>query len=336
MKIKQILLAARPKGLPVASNFETVDAILPELQDGEVMVKPLYFSVDPYMRGRMNDARSYIPPFQVGEPIESAGVAEVTHSKSAAFKTGDKVMSNGPRPFLPWATAAIFPAENLRKIDDSIPLTYYLGLLGVPGLTAYFGLVDIGKPKAGETVVVSGAAGAVGIVVGQIARILGCRAVGIAGGAEKIKLLTDTFSFDAAIDYKGNHNMEAAIAAACPNGVDIYFDNVGGDISDAVIKHLNFFARVPLCGQIALYNSTEVPVGPRIQPIMVTRSILMQGFIISNYVSRFGEGFKQLSEWVKEGKIKYTETVEEGFDQLPAALLGLFSGRNSGKMVVKV
>ncbi|SKD08735.1 hypothetical protein SAMN05660461_4611 [Chitinophaga ginsengisegetis] len=333
MKIKQILLAARPKGLPVASNFETVDAILPELQEDEVMVKPLYFSVDPYMRGRMNDAKSYIPPFQVGEPIESTGVAEVTNSKSALFKAGDKVMGN---PFLPWATAAIFPAAHLRKIDDSIPLTYYLGVLGVPGLTAYFGLADIGKPQAGETVVVSGAAGAVGIAVGQIAKIMGCRAVGIAGGAEKVKMLTDTFGFDAAIDYKGNTNMDAAIAAACPNGVDIYFDNVGGDISDAVIKHLNFFARVPLCGQIALYNSTEVPVGPRIQPIMVTRSILMQGFTIGNYSSRFGEGFKQLSEWVKAGKIKYTETVEEGFDRLPTALLGLFSGRNSGKMVVKV
>jgi NADPH:quinone reductase len=336
MKIKQILLAARPKGLPDTANFKTVETTLPELMPGEVLVKPLYLSVDPYMRGRMNDSKSYIPPFQVGEPIESGGVAEVAESKDDRFKAGEVVMSSGPRPFLPWATAAIFPGNHLRKVDNSIPLTYYLGLLGVPGLTAYFGMVDIGKPKAGETVVVSGAAGAVGIVVGQIAKILGCRAVGIAGGAEKIKLLTDTFGFDAAIDYKGNADMDGAIAAACPNGVDIYFDNVGGDISDAVIRHLNFFARVPLCGQIALYNVTEVPTGPRIQPIMVTRSILMQGFIIGNYATRFGEGVKQLSEWVKEGKIKYTETVVEGFDQLPAALLGLFSGKNSGKMVVKV
>jgi NADPH-dependent curcumin reductase CurA len=336
MKIKQILLAARPKGLPGADTFKTVETSLPELMPGEVLVKPLYFSVDPYMRGRMNDAKSYIPPFQVNEPIESGGVAEVTESKDDHFKPGDTVMSSGPRPFLPWATATIFPGTHLRKIDNSIPLTYYLGLLGVPGLTAYFGLVDIGKPKAGETVVVSGAAGAVGIIVGQIAKILGCRAVGIAGGAEKIKLLTDTFGFDAAIDYKGNADMDGAVAAACPNGVDVYFDNVGGDISDAVVRHLNFFARVPLCGQIALYNETEIPMGPRIQPIMVTRSILMQGFIIGNYANRFGEGMKQLSEWIKAGKIKYTETVVEGFDQLPEALLGLFSGRNSGKMVVKV
>ncbi|HEY9257119.1 NADP-dependent oxidoreductase [Chitinophaga sp.] len=336
MKIKQILFAARPKGLPEAANFQTVETTLPELMPGEVLVKPLYFSVDPYMRGRMNDSKSYIPPFQVGQPIESGGVAEVVDSKDDQFKAGETVMSSGPRPFLPWATAAIFPGNHLRKIDNSIPLTYYLGLLGVPGLTAYFGMVDIGKPKAGETVVVSGAAGAVGIVVGQIAKIMGCRAVGIAGGAEKIKLLTDTFGFDAAIDYKGNADMDGALAAACPNGVDIYFDNVGGEISDAVIRHLNFFARVPLCGQIALYNATEVPIGPRIQPFMVTRSILMQGFIIGNYATRFGEGVKQLSEWIKAGKIKYTETVVEGFDQLPTALLGLFSGKNSGKMVVKV
>lgn len=336
MKIKQILLAARPQGMPTATTFKTVETTLPQLMPGEVLVKPLYFSVDPYMRGRMNDARSYIPPFQVDEPIESAGVGEVIESQDDQFTVGEIVMSSGPRPFLPWATAAIFPAGHLRKTDNSIPPTYYLGLLGVPGLTAYFGMMDIGKPKAGETVVVSGAAGAVGIVVGQIAKIMGCRAVGIAGGAEKIKLLTDTFNFDAAIDYKGNQDIDAAVAAACPNGVDIYFDNVGGDISDAVIRHLNFFARVPLCGQIALYNSTEVPVGPRIQPIMVTRSILMQGFTIGNYATRFGEGVKQLAGWVKEGKIKYTETVVEGFDELPTALLGLFSGKNSGKMIVKV
>ncbi|NLU93625.1 NADP-dependent oxidoreductase [Chitinophaga sp. Ak27] len=336
MQIKQILLASRPQGLPDDHTFNTVKSSLREPQHGEVLVKPLYFSVDPYMRGRMNDAKSYIPPFQVGEPIESAGVGEVITSRDDQFKTGDLVMATGARPFLPWATAAIFPGTHLRKIDHSIPPTYYLGLLGVPGLTAYFGLVDIGKPKAGETVVVSGAAGAVGIIVGQIAKIMGCRAVGIAGGAEKVKLLTDTFHFDAAIDYKDNPNLDAAIAAVCPNGIDVYFDNVGGDISDAVMRHLNFFARVPLCGQIALYNVTEVPVGPRIQPLMVTRSVLMQGFTIGNYSARFGEGVKQLSEWIKAGQIKYTETVIEGFDQLPNALLGLFSGKNSGKMVVKV
>ncbi|WP_143310952.1 NADP-dependent oxidoreductase [Chitinophaga vietnamensis] len=336
MKIKQILLASRPKGLPTSANFKFVDTELPAPQAGEVLVKPVYFSVDPYMRGRMNEGKSYIPPFEVGMPITSGCVAEVSSSQDERFQAGDMVMLATSRPLMPWATAIVYPAEQLRKVDSSIPLTYYLGLLGMPGLTAYFGLMDIGKPKAGETVVISGAAGAVGIVVGQIAKLQGCRVVGIAGGADKVKMLTDQFGFDAAIDYKNNKDMKAAVAAACPNGVDIYFDNVGGEISDAVMLNLNFHARVPLCGQIALYNATELPNGPRPQPLLVTRSILMQGFVIGNYASRFEEGFKALFAWVKAGKLKYTETVEEGFDHLPEALLGLFSGRNSGKMIVKV
>ncbi|MEC5144629.1 hypothetical protein UNH65_13835 [Chitinophaga sp. 180180018-2] len=336
MKVKQILLASRPNGLPTASNFKTTETSLPALNEGEVLIKPIYLSVDPYMRGRMNDGKSYIPPFVVGAPIESAGVGEVVESRAEQFKPGDRVLTTGARPFLPWATAAIFTAEQLRKTDPAVPPTYYLGVLGVPGLTAYFGIIDIGKPKPGETVVISGAAGAVGIAAGQIAKIMGCRVVGIAGGTEKIKLLTDNFNFDAAIDYKGNPDIRAAIGAACPNGVDIYFDNVGGEITDAVMYHLNFFARIPLCGQISQYNTTEESMGPRLLHILVTRSVLMQGFIIGNYASRFGEGIKQLSEWVKAGKIKYTETIVEGFDHLPDALLGLFSGKNSGKMVVKV
>lgn len=205
----------------------------------------------------------------------------------------------------------------------------------MPGLTAFFGLMDIGKPKAGETVVVSGAAGAVGILVGQIAKIQGCRVVGIAGGPEKTNMLLNEFGFDAVVDYKATTDLSAAIAHATPNGVDIYFDNVGGEISDAVIQQLNFHARIPLCGQIALYNNTEVALGPRIQPFLLTRSVLMQGFIVGNYASRFKEGIVQLAEWVKTGKLKYTETIVEGFDQLPAALLGLFSGNNTGKMIVK-
>lgn len=336
MKITQIQLASRPKGMPDASTFQTVETELPPLSEGEVLIKPMYFSVDPYMRGRMSDAKSYIPPFDINAPIESTGVAEVKESKDDRFKPGDLVMTGGGKNFFPWATAAVFSADHLRKIDASIPPTYYLGVLGVPGLTAYFGLLDIGKPKAGETVVVSGAAGAVGLIVGQIAKVQGCRVVGIAGGTEKVKMLTDEFNFDVAIDYKGNPDMAGAIASACPNGVDIYFDNVGGDISDAVMKHLNFFARIPVCGQIALYNSTEVPMGPRIQPTLTKFSVLMQGFTIGNYASRYAEGIQHLVEWVKTGKLKYTETIVEGFDKLPDALLGLFSGKNSGKMIVKV
>ena len=203
------------------------------------------------------------------------------------------------------------------------------------GLTAYFGLMHIGKPKAGETLVVSGAAGAVGVVVGQIAKIQGCRVIGIAGSDEKIKLLTEKFGFDVAINYKTAADMKKEIAYACPNGVDIYFDNVGGEISDAVISNINFNARIPLCGQISLYNSAEIPMGPRLQPMLLTRSVLMQGFIVSNFQSLFPEGIQQLAQWLKEGKLKFTETIVHGFDQLPTALLGLFKGDNTGKMIVE-
>ncbi|MCY7292763.1 MAG: NADP-dependent oxidoreductase, partial [Ferruginibacter sp.] len=203
------------------------------------------------------------------------------------------------------------------------------------GLTAYFGLMQIGKPTAGETVVVSGAAGAVGIVVGQIAKIQGCRVVGIAGSDDKIKMLTEEFGFDEAINYKTTPDMNKAIAAACPKGVDVYFDNVGGEISDAVIKNINFNARIALCGQISLYNSTETPMGPRLQPMLLTRSVLMQGFIVTNYQPQFSEGMKILAQWVKEGKLKFTETIQHGFENLPKALLGLFKGENTGKMIVE-
>lgn len=331
MKTEQIILNTRPKGLPTKENFQVQTVELPEVKDSEVQVKGLYYSVDPYMRGRMNDAKSYVPPYQVGSPIEGGVVAEVVESKSEQFKSGDKVIGN-----LPWATQAVVNSKALKKIDaDLAPASYYLGILGMPGLTAYFGMMDIGKPMKGETVVISGAAGAVGVVVGQIAKIKGCRVVGIAGSDSKIKMLKEEFGFDAAINYKTTENMTAAIAKACPDQVDVYFDNVGGDISDAVIKNINFHARIALCGQIALYNVTEVPVGPRIQPMLLTRSVLMQGFIVSNYQNRFDEGIKQLAQWLKEGKLKYTETTKEGFDHLPEALLGLFSGENYGKMIVK-
>ncbi|NSL86523.1 NADP-dependent oxidoreductase [Chitinophaga sp. Mgbs1] len=336
MDIKQILLASRPDGMPDMNNFSTTTATLPDITDGQVLVKPVYISVDPYLRGRMKEEKSYIPPFRINEPIESGGVGEVIASKDSRFREGDLVIPTGKKPFFPWATAAIFTGDTLRKTDPGVPPTYYLGILGMPGLTAYFGLMDIGKPKSGETVVVSGAAGAVGLVVGQIAKIQGCRVVGIAGGPEKIRLLTDEFNFDAAVDYKDNLNISAAIASACPNGVDVYFDNVGGPVSDAVMEHLNFFARIPVCGSISLYNSTETPTGPRVQPTLTKFSVLMQGFTIGNYAGRYHEGMQQLVEWVKAGKIRYRETIEEGFDKLPEALLGLFSGRNSGKMIVKV
>lgn len=329
---KQIVLASRPKGKPVLDNFETKNVQLPELKDNEMLLEALYFSVDPYMRGRMNDAKSYVAPFEVGQPITGGAVAKVVKSTIAHFKENDWVTGN-----LPWQELCISTEKGLVKIDPSLaPASYFLGVLGMPGLTAYFGFMHIGKPKKGETVVVSGAAGAVGLVVGQIAKLQGCRVVGIAGSDEKVHLLKEEFGFDEVFNYKTCSHLKKAIAEACPDAVDIYYDNVGGEISDAVISSINFNARIVLCGQIALYNSTEIPMGPRVQPMLLTRSVLMQGFIISNYQNQFSEGLEQLATWLKEGKLKYKETIVQGFDQLPAALLGLFEGDNVGKMIVEV
>ena len=329
---KQIVLSSRPKGKPILENFETKNVELPELADKEILLEAMYFSVDPYMRGRMNDAKSYVPPFELGKPISGGVIAKVVKSNSINFKENDIVSGN-----LPWQQHCISTENSIVKIDTSIaPASYFLGVLGMPGLTAYFGLMQIGKPKNGETVVVSGAAGAVGLVVGQIAKMHGCRVVGIAGSDEKVKLLKKEFGFDEVINYKTCTDLKKAITKACPKAVDIYYDNVGGETSDAVISNINFNARIVLCGQIALYNSTEIPMGPRLQPMLLTRSVLMQGFINSNYQSQFSEGTKQLAMWVQQGKLKYKETIVKGFDKLPAALLGLFEGDNIGKMIVEI
>ena len=331
MKTQQIVLASRPKGMPDDHTFRFENIEIPALQKGEVLLKGLYYSVDPYMRGRMNDAKSYSAPFEVDKPIVGGVVAEVEDSNDTELKKGDIVTG-----MLPWSEKIVSAGDKVKKIDTSFaPPSYYLSILGMPGLTAYFGLVHIGKPKEGETVVVSGAAGAVGIVVGQIAKIHGCRVIGIAGSDEKLEMLKEKFGFDEGINYKTTPDMKKAIAEVCPDGVDIYFDNVGGEISDAVIDNINFHARIALCGQISLYNSTETPTGPRIQPKLLTHSVLMQGFIVANFSEQFPEGMKKLEGWVKEEKLKYTETIIEGFDKLPEAMLALFSGGNTGKMVVK-
>jgi NADPH:quinone reductase len=328
---KQILLAMRPTGMPTLSNFRTKTIQVPEMVQGEVLIKGMYYSVDPYMRGRMNDTKSYVAPFQVNHPLEGSVVARVEMSNSPDFKEGDTVIGR-----LPWQEQISIEGKFLTKVDTSrVEASHYLGLLGMTGLTAYLGLTQIGKPVAGETVVVSGAAGAVGSVVGQIAKILGCRVVGIAGSDYKATMLKEQFGFDEVINYKTSKDLSKAIGAACPNGVDIYFDNVGGEISDAVMSHINFHARIPVCGQIALYNASEVPMGPRVQSMLVMRSALMQGFLVSNYQSLFPEATAQLTQWIKEGNLKFSETIVHGFTQLPAALLGLFKGENTGKMMVE-
>lgn len=333
MDTEQIVLASRPHGVPTQDNFGRQSVILPELQDGEVLLRSLYISVDPYMRGRMNGKKTYIDPFEVNQPITGSVVAEVTQSKSNDLHPGDKVIG-----MLPWATYSVARADTVRKIPDkpALPPSYYLGVVGMPGLTAYVGLILICEPQPGETVVVSGAAGAVGLVVGQIAKIIGCRVVGITGSDEKARLLKEEYGFDAAINYKTASDLSQAVEQACPKGVDCYFDNVGGDITDAVMQHINFNARIAICGQIALYNEVNLSTGIRLLPYILSKSALMRGFIVGNYRKYFPEALNQLMGWVEEGKIKYTETVINGFDRLPDAFIGLFTGKNTGKMIVKV
>ena len=269
--------------------------------------------------------------FELNKPLQSTIVAQVVESNHADFNVGEYVTAN-----LDWKEFQVSKGAGLNKVDETVAdLSAYLGVLGMTGLTAYFGLTEIGHPKAGETVVVSGAAGAVGSIVGQIAKILGCKVIGLAGSEEKVNLLKSRFGFDEAINYKTTENMTEAIAKAAPNGVDVYFDNVCGEISDAVLANINKFARIPLCGSISHYNDTEVELGPRIQSTLVKNSVLMQGFIVSNYSSKFKEGMEQLSHWLQEGKLDYIETIVEGFDQIPQAFIDLFEGKNSGKMIVK-
>jgi NADPH:quinone reductase len=273
-----------------------------------------------------------VPPYKLHEPILGGVVAEVVESRNSQLPQGTVVMGN-----LPWQTYSVSNGKGLTPVDPNLaPLSYHLGILGMPGLTAYCGLLFIGDPKPGETVVVSGAAGAVGTVVGQIARIKGCRVVGIAGSDEKINYLKQDLGFDEAINYKTTSDIQQALATACPNGVDVYFDNVGGEISDAVYSLLNNFARIAVCGQISFYNATSPPTGPRVEPILLKTKSLMKGFIVSDYMDRFGEAATGLAGWLKEGKLQYEESIVEGFDQLPHAFLGLFKGENIGKQLVKV
>lgn len=331
-KNNQIVLAKRPQGMPDNDTFKFIETDLKEIADKEVQIRTIYVSVDPYMRGRMHDVASYIEPFKVNGVIEGGSIGEVVESKSASFKQGDVVIGS-----YGWQTSYIANENEIRKIDPSLaPISTHLGVLGMTGLTAYFGLLDIGEPKEGETVVISGAAGAVGSIVGQIAKIKGAHVVGIAGSEEKVKLLKEELNFDATINYRTTANMEEALKEACPNGVDIYFDNVGGEISDAVLTQINKNARIPICGAISSYNLETLDIGPRVQTKLVKKSALMKGFTLGDYSSRFNEGSTQLAQWFKEGKLTYRETIKEGFENIPDAFLDLFKGNNVGKQLVKV
>ncbi|HUX61538.1 MAG TPA: NADP-dependent oxidoreductase [Ignavibacteriaceae bacterium] len=329
---RQILLIKRPAGMPDESCFKLVTSSIPQPINGQVLLRTRYISVDPYMRGRMNDRKSYVPPYQLNEVMNGGVVGEVIESKSNNFVNGDFLVGN-----LGWQDYSIAGEKEVRKINPEIaPITTALGVLGMPGLTAYFGLLEIGQPQQNETVVVSGAAGAVGTIVGQIAKIHGCRVVGIAGSDKKTKYLIDELGFDNAINYRTIPNLKQALMGACPDGVDIYFDNVGGEISDAVLSLINNNARIPLCGQISLYNETQIPVGPRIQPQLLTHSALMKGFIVSNYTDRFEDGIRLLAHWIREKKLKYSEDIIHGLENTPKAFIGLFMGENLGKQLVKV
>ncbi len=327
-----ILLKKRPDGKPSLNDFEFTEIAMPQPGEGEILLKTKYVSVDPYLRGRMRDEKSYIPPFEIGKPLESGIIAEVVESNNKNFQKGDFV--NG---MLPWKKFQTSNGNGLNKVDnEKAPLKAYLGILGLTGITAYLGLKKIGKLEKGETLLVSGAAGAVGSVAGQIGKIKGCRVVGIAGSDEKVERIQEKFGFDAGINYNTAKDMKKAISEACPNGVDVYFDNVGGDILDAALANMNKFGRIINCGAISLYNKTETQTGPRVEPLLIKNSILMQGFIVRDFVKDFGPAQNQLAKWMEQDKLSYLETVVEGFENIPQAFIDLFEGKNKGKMIVVV
>lgn len=329
---RQFVLASRPEGMPKESDLRMVETQVPALRDGEVLLRALYLSVDPYMRGRMNAAKSYAPSVGIGELMVGGGVARVVESKNPGYAVGDVVNLQ-----MGWQEYAVSNGEGLRKIDPQIaPVSTALGVLGMPGLTAYFGLLEVCGVNAGETVVVSAAAGAVGSVVGQIAKIKGCRAVGIAGGEGKTRYVIDDCGFDGALDYKASADYQAAIKELCPGGVDVYFDNVGGPITDAVLANLNVRARIAICGQISQANDTQPSTGPRMWRHILVARARVQGFLVFDYAPRYGPALEQLGEWVRSGQIKYQEDIIEGFENMPRALIGLFRGENLGKRLLKI
>lgn len=326
---RQIILASRPMGMASSSNFQMISGPIPQPQEGEVLSKTLYLSVDPYMRNRMDEGPSYIEPFQLHEPITGGIIGQVIESNSLTFQAGDFVLG-----FSTWGDYFIAPANELKKIDlPEQSLSFALGILGMPGMTAYFGLLDIGNPKSGETLVVTAAAGAVGSVVGQIGKIKGCHVIGIAGNEEKVRYIQQELGFDKALNYKDPH-FEQKFIEATPQGVDIYFDNVGGSITDAVVSRINRHARIVICGQISMYNH-EKDIGPRLFPQLLVKSALAKGFIVDEYEKHFPEARGQIAKWIEEGKLKYQETIIKGLENTPRAFLALFSGENKGKQLVK-
>jgi NADPH-dependent curcumin reductase CurA len=327
---RQILLASRPEGEPTAATFRIADAPLPVPVDGEVLVRNLYLSIDPYMRSRLATAKSYAKHVEIGDVMVGQTVGEVVESRAAGFAPGDRVLTS-----LGWQLYGAAPAAALRKVDDRrVPLTYYLGALGMPGMTAWFGLREIGQPKPGETVVVSAASGAVGSVVGQIAKSMGCRVVGIAGGPEKCAYARDTLGFDACVDHRAGR-LHEDLAAACPDGVDVDFENVGGAVLDTVLRLMNPFSRVVLCGLVSDYNAVD-PYGLKNLRMVLVQRIRLQGMIVLDWADRYGEATAGLAALYAAGGLKYRETIAAGLETAPQALIDVLRGRNFGKQLVRL
>jgi len=331
---KRIVLASRPVGAPKPSDFRAEEFPLPAPGDRQVLLRTIWLSLDPYMRGRMSDAASYAAPVQIGEVMEGGTISEVIASNNAGFKKGDIVLSRAG-----WQTHAVSDGLGLRKIDPKLaPVSTAVGVLGMPGMTAYFGLLEIGKPQPGETVVVAAASGAVGSAVGQIAKIKGARVVGIAGGREKCDYVRSELGFDDCLDHR-DANLADKLKGACPKGIDIYFENVGGIVFDAVFPMLNVFARVPVCGLIAHYNDAEAKTPKWASSLMravLTKRLTFRGFIVTDFAAGYADFLRDMSEWVRDGKVKYKEFVTDGLDSAPAAFMSLLKGANFGKQLVRV
>ncbi len=327
----RILLASRPVGEPTGADFQIESAPIPDSGDGQVLLRTIYLSLDPYMRGRMRAGPSYAAALQIGEVMTGGAVAEVVESRAPGFAVGDIVNAH-----IGWQSHAVMDAADLRKVDPSLaPISTAVGILGMPGSTAYFGLLDICDPQPGETVVVSAASGAVGALVGQIARIKGCRAVGIAGSDAKCAYVRDEIGFDAVINYK-TQNVPEALAAACPDGIDVYFDNVGGATLDVVLDQINIGARISICGMISEYNHEEPALAPRPTRALLTKQARMEGFLMFQFADRHEEGRRQMAEWIRDGRLVYREDFVDGLEAAPRAFIGLLRGENFGKLIVRV
>jgi len=329
---QEIVLRKRPVGIPQESDFELVEASLRELREGEILIRNIYLSVDPYMRGRMRDRKSYTPPFQLGKIVPGGCVGKIIRSNSDKFPVGGYVLS-----YAGWREYYLSDGSDLTRIDAAaLPIQAYLGVAGMPGMTAYVGLLDIGQPQENETVFVSAASGAVGSIVCQIARIKGCRVVGSAGSDQKVDWLVHELGVDSAFNYKKVTDLSAELHDRCPNGIDIYFENVGGAHLQAAIANMNNFGRIPVCGMISQYNLDESQPGPSNITSIVGKRLLLKGFIVSDHTDRLPQFMKDMTGWIQSGEIKWKETIMEGIENTPKAFIGLFKGDNLGKMLVRV